>query len=70
MICGVARVYARQRAQHAVIQVLEVMQPLAQVRIARGVELGAVFAAHALHRSIGGEPCADAVLELEIPAGI
>ena len=58
-----ARLVAREEAQQAVGQVLEVVQPLADIGIAGLGEAGAVLVADPVHRGLGGQAGADRLLQ-------
>ena len=67
---AVARPLARQDAQQPVGEVLQVVEPVAQIGVARLGETGAVLAAHALHRRLGGQARAHRVLQPPVPAAV
>ena len=47
---------SREMAQHAVRQIIQIMHPLAQIRIRRAHHAGPIVILHALNRSLSGEP--------------
>ena len=59
---------AGQVAQQAVVEVLQVVQPLAQIGVARLAEAGAVLGAHPLDRRLGGQAGAHRLLQGVVPA--
>ncbi len=63
-------VVARQIAQQPVGQVLEVVQPLAQIGVARLAQAGAVLGAHPLDRRLGGQAGAHRLLQRPVPAAV
>ena len=62
--------FAGQVAQQAVVEVFQVVQPLAQVRVPRLAQPRPVLGAHPLHRRLGGQAVADRFLERAVPAPI
>ena len=67
---ALARLVARQHPQQPVGQILEVVQPLADIGVARLGEAGAVLVAHPVHGGLGGQAVAHRLLKRPVPAPV
>ncbi len=65
-----ARGLAGEDPEQPVGQILEVVQPLAQIGVARLAEAGAMLGTDAFHRGLGGEAGAHGVLQPPRPAPV
>ncbi len=65
-----ARLVARQHPQQPVGQILEVVQALADIGVARLGEAGAVFVPDPIHRRLGGQTVAHGLFQRPVPAPV
>ena len=61
---------ARQLMQQPVGEIVEIVQPVAQIGIGLALQLGARVVLHALDRRLGGEPAADRLAQPAQPAAV
>ena len=61
---------ARQLMQQPIGEIVEIVQPVAQIRIGLALQLGARIVLDALDRRLGGEPAADRLAQPAQPAAI